>query len=193
MSKAISETELPGFTPGPETAADFRAALGRFATGVTVVTAWGQDGRPVGITANSFASVSLDPPLVLWSPARSSTRFAAFSEALGFSVHVLDDDQLDLARHFTRSGHWPEGHQPQLGAEGLPILPEALARFDCRTEARYDGGDHQILVGRVLHAHAREGQPLLFLRGKFGKFEPCPTAPAPEAKSPALDQNDERR
>lgn len=180
-----ADSYLPGFTPGPETAADFRAALGRFATGVTVVTAWGQDGRPVGMTANSFASLSLDPPLVLWSPARASMRFAAFSAAKGFSVHVLDDSQLDLARHFTKSGHFPEGSEPRRGADDLPILSEALARFDCRTEARYDGGDHQILVGRVLHAHARDGAPLLFLRGKFGSFEPCPTAPA--ASPPPTD------
>ncbi|MCR8725054.1 flavin reductase family protein [Frigidibacter sp. SLM-1] len=158
-----------GFTPGPETVHDFRHALGRFATGVTVVTAQGAKG-PVGITANSFASVSLDPPLVLWSPARASRRFEVFAGAAGYAIHILDAEQADLCRHFVRHGHAPEGMVWGKGEGGLPVLPDCLARFDCRAEAAHDGGDHLILVGRVTRAVVREGAPLVFLGGHYGSF-----------------------
>jgi flavin reductase (DIM6/NTAB) family NADH-FMN oxidoreductase RutF len=159
-----------GFTPGPETVRDFRHALGTFATGVTVVTAMGEAG-PVGITANSFASVSLDPPLVLWSPARASRRFPVFEEAAHFAIHILDARQEALAHHFVRHGHGPDDLRWATGAEGVPVLPECLARFDCAAWASYDGGDHAILVGRVLHAVVRPGRPLVFLGGAYGGFE----------------------
>ncbi len=158
-----------GFTPGPETVQHFRHALGRFATGVTVVSTQGPDG-PVGITANSFASVSLDPPLVLWSPARRSGRFAVFAAASGFAIHILDRRQEDLARHFTRHGHAPEGLAWVTGHGGLPVLPDCLARFDCAAAGAHDGGDHLILVGRVHHAVVRDGVPLAFLGGDYGGF-----------------------
>jgi flavin reductase (DIM6/NTAB) family NADH-FMN oxidoreductase RutF len=158
-----------GFTPGPETVRHFRHALGRFATGVTVVTATGAAG-PVGITANSFASVSLDPPLVLWSPARVSGRFPVFQSAGHYAIHILDAGQEWLARHFVRHGHAPEGAAWGEGAEGVPVLPDCLARFDCAAWARYDGGDHEVLVGRVLHAVVRQGTPLVFLGGAYGGF-----------------------
>ena len=158
-----------GFVPGPETVRHFRNALGRFATGVTVVTAEGPDG-PVGMTANSFASVSLDPALVLWSPARASGRFPVFAGAAQFAIHILDRAQEDLCRHFVRHGHAPDGMTWARGAEAMPVLPECLARFDCAVHARHDGGDHMILVGRVLHAVVREGTPLVFLGGDYGGF-----------------------
>lgn len=160
---------MPGFTPGPETVAHFRHALGRFATGVTVVTTEADQG-PVGITANSFASVSLDPPLVLWSPARASRRFAVFAAAERFAIHILDARQEDLCRHFVRHGHAPEGLAWQRGHGGVPVLPDCLARFDCALHARHDGGDHAILVGRVLHAVVGSGAPLVFLGGDYGGF-----------------------
>ena len=146
-----------------------RDAMGRFATGVTVVTCAG-GGGPVGITANSFASVSLDPPLVLWSIARSSTRFAAFHAAGAFVIHVLGEDERDLAARFTRGGAGFDGLDWQAGPEGAPVIAGTLARFDCRLEARHDGGDHVILVGRVGRAALRDGQPLLFSQGQFGGF-----------------------
>jgi flavin reductase (DIM6/NTAB) family NADH-FMN oxidoreductase RutF len=160
---------LPGFAPGPETVAHFRHALGRFATGVTVVTAMGATG-PVGITANSFASVSLDPPLVLWSPARASRRFEVFAGAPAFAIHILEARQEPLARHFVRHGHPPEGIGWQHGHRGVPVLPDCLARFDCALHACHDGGDHAILVGRVLHAVVGTGAPLVFLGGDYGGF-----------------------
>lgn len=150
----------PGFHPSPDSARAFRDALGAFATGVTVVTAQTPAGT-VGITANSFASLSLDPPLVLWSPARASRRFETFAAAGHFSIHILAEGQSDLARHFTRTGELPP--------EGLgPVL----ARFDCARHAVHDGGDHAIVVGRVLRAHHAPGAPLVFQGGRFGRFAP---------------------
>lgn len=150
-----------GFVPTAETQRAFRDALGAFATGVTVVTAQGSDGV-VGITANSFSSLSLDPPLVLWSPARSSRRFALFTEAPAFSIHVLAAGQDGVARHFTRQPDLPEGG-----------LGPVVARFDCAHHALHNGGDHAIVVGRVLTVWHAGGAPLVFHAGRFGGFAPA--------------------
>lgn len=147
----------------------FRAALGRYATGVTVVTTRSARG-PVGITANSFTSVSLDPPLVLWCPAKASARFSAFTGADHYAIHVLAADQLDLCHRFSRSGVDFRGLDPAETPEGLPLLHGCLARFDCAAHAAHDGGDHAILVGRVLRAFVRDGTPLLFWHGRYGDF-----------------------
>lgn len=157
------------FTPDSGRPEDFRAALGRYATGVTVVTTVGERG-PVGITANSFASVSLSPPLVLWCPARSSARFSAFTAAGHYAIHVLAADQLDLCRRFARAGGNFEGLDAGETPDGLPLLPGCLARFDCAAHAAHDGGDHAILVGRVIRAAMRDGDPLLFWGGRYGDF-----------------------
>jgi flavin reductase (DIM6/NTAB) family NADH-FMN oxidoreductase RutF len=147
----------------------FRAALGQFATGVTVVTTATADG-PQGFTANSFASVSLDPPLILWSPARASSRFAVFAAAQSFSVHVLGADHLDLARRFVRGGAGFAGLPHDVTDEGSPILAGTLARFDCVRHAAHDGGDHLIIVGRVLRFATDPGAPLVFQQGQYGGF-----------------------
>ena len=158
-------------TPGPDTARDFRTALGRFATGVTLVTCASPIG-PLGITANSFASLSLDPPLVLWSPARSSRRFDAFAQARHFAIHVLRDDQMALAQAFTHHGQAWDGVAWHPSPEGVPLLGDTLARFDCRAHALHDGGDHAIVVGEVARALLGEGAPLVFAGGGFGGFVP---------------------
>ena len=147
----------------------FRDALGRYATGVTVVTAQGPDG-PVGMTANSFTALSLDPPLVLWCPARRSARFAALTGASHYAIHVLAHDQLDLGLHFARYGDDFTGHSATQTSEGAPVLDGVLARFDCMAEAVHDGGDHAIVVGRVQRALFRDGAPLLFWGGLYGDF-----------------------
>ena len=157
--------------PGPDSARHFRDALGRFATGVTLVTCDSPIG-PLGITANSFASLSLDPPLVLWSPARSSRRFDAFAAAAHFAIHILRDDQLDLARAFTHHGQAWDGVAWHPSAEGVPLIDDTLARFDCRRHAIHDGGDHAIVVGEVTSAVIGEGAPLVFAGGGFGGFVP---------------------
>lgn len=159
------------FVPGPGCERALRDALGRFATGVTVITAPGASG-PVGITANSFTSLSLDPALVLWAPARASRRFDVFAAARHFAIHVLGAEQAALGRHFSRDGLDFDLPGVQQNAEGVPILPGCLAHFECRQEALHAGGDHAIVVGRVLRASLREGAPLVFSGGRYGGFSP---------------------
>jgi flavin reductase (DIM6/NTAB) family NADH-FMN oxidoreductase RutF len=156
------------FAPDADSRA-FRAALGRFATGITVITTLGPDG-PAGFTANSFASVSLDPPLVLWSPARTSQRFAIFAQAAHFTIHVLAADQAPMAARFLRGGDAFAGLDCATAPEGMPILPDVLARFDCAQHATHDGGDHLIILGRVLRATLQNGAPLVFSQGAYGAF-----------------------
>jgi flavin reductase (DIM6/NTAB) family NADH-FMN oxidoreductase RutF len=151
----------------------FRDVLGTFATGVTIVTAATPDG-PLGMTANSFASLSLDPPLVLWSPARASGRFAAFAAADRFAIHVLGADQHDLATGFGRHRAGPPGTLWEQGPDGPPLLPGCLARLICQTHASHDGGDHLLIIGRVLQASHRPGPPLVFHGGTWGGFQPHP-------------------
>ncbi len=146
----------------------FRAALSRYPTGVTVITCAGPDG-PVGITANSFASLSLDPPLILWSPAKSSRRAAAFVAAERFAVHVMGAEQRPAADAFTRSADafggldWRE-------ADGLPLIDGCLARLTCATHAVHDAGDHHLILGRVTAAQEREGAALVFAGGRYGEL-----------------------
>jgi flavin reductase (DIM6/NTAB) family NADH-FMN oxidoreductase RutF len=156
------EKRLPEFSDR-----DLRDALGRFATGVTVVTTMTARG-PLGITANSFASVSMHPPLVLWSPARKSRRFPAFEAASHFAVHVLADGQRALAERFSGPGEGFAGVDYEEGHGAVPLLPGCAARFECRHAAGYDGGDHLIVVGEVLRLRQADLAPLLYYRGRYG-------------------------
>lgn len=149
----------------------FRDALGRFATGVTVVTIDGPEG-PMGFTANSFAAVSLDPPLVLWSPAKSSSRYPHYAVARHYAIHVLDRDHAGWLARFNRGGEGFHGLSHEINAEGVPVIHGALARFDCTQHATHEGGDHLIVVGRVLRAAHRDGAPLVFAQGQYGGFVP---------------------
>lgn len=164
---AISQEQI--FIPDAANARTLRDALGSFTTGVAVVTAMTSAG-PTGMTVNSFASVSLDPPLVLWSPAKSSSRHALFATAEYFVIHVLSADQHHLASHFARSGSSLDGLECLFNAEGAPVIPTTLARFECRRSALHDAGDHTIIVGHVLRGAQRHGEPLCFSRGAFGHF-----------------------
>lgn len=159
----------PSFTPGAETARAFRDALGRFATGVVIITCATPDG-PTGFTANSFAALSLDPPLVLWSPAKSSSRHALMTAAEHFAIHVLRADQGALAGRFVRGGQGFAGLDHDTSPLGTPVVPDVLARFDCARHAIFDGGDHSIVVGRVLRAAMADGAPLVFSAGRYGTF-----------------------
>ncbi|PCJ05493.1 MAG: flavin oxidoreductase [Rhodobacteraceae bacterium] len=163
----MSETS---FIPGPETARAYRTALGCFGTGVTVVTTMTPRG-PLAITANSFTSVSMDPPLLLWCPAKSSLRHNAFVNAKDFTIHVMAEDQLDMAKHFSRNGEGFDAVDWQPNAAGTPTLPDCLARFECRHFACHPGGDHSILIGEVLEATTRPGQGLIFKHGLYGGFQ----------------------
>ncbi|RBI83683.1 flavin reductase [Rhodosalinus halophilus] len=157
------------FTPGPGQERALRDALGRFGTGVTVVTCATATG-PLGITANSFASVSLDPPLVLWSPAKNSSRYPFYAAARHFAVHVMGAEQSAISQGFARSGDAFDGIDWSENAEGVPVIAGCLARFDCEKVAEHEGGDHLIVVARVLRAEARDGPPLLFYSGRYGGF-----------------------
>lgn len=148
---------------------ELRRNLGQFATGVTVITCTDRNGTPCGITANSFASVSLEPPLVLWSVAKTCNSLGAYLEAEHFAIHVLTADQQDLSEHFARSDHTRfDQVEFALSDHGVPLLPGVLARFDCRRCRIHDGGDHHIIVGEVLTHQARRGEPLVFCQGSYG-------------------------
>jgi flavin reductase (DIM6/NTAB) family NADH-FMN oxidoreductase RutF len=145
-----------------------RAAFGHYATGVTIVTARRPSGEPVGMTANSFSSLSLDPPLLQWNIARTASNFAAFRAAPAFAIHVLHSGQQALARTFSaRDVDRFRGIETGIGRSGAPLLPDFHACFDCETYARHEGGDHLIIVGRVVSWEQREGSPLIFYRGRF--------------------------
>lgn len=161
------------FVPGPGNAAAYREALGAYGTGVTVVTTLGPRG-PLAMTANSFTSVSLDPPLVLWCPARASARHDAFAQAPGFVIHVMGEGQQDLAAHFSRGGEDFSALAVGTTDSGLPTLPGCLARFECTAHALHDGGDHSIVVGRVRRVWHRPGPGLVFKRGQYGGFAGLP-------------------
>ena len=144
----------------------FRDALGAYATGVAVVTVASDDG-PIGITANSFASVSLDPPLVLWSPAKASQRFKYFTGAQDFAIHVLDGHQQAICNGFTKDRSAFGGLDCDTSPTGVPLINGCLARFECELQAEHDAGDHVIIVARVKNASVRQGLPLLFQAGRF--------------------------
>ena len=143
--------------------------MGMFATGVTIVTARAANGRLVGLTANSFNSVSLHPPLVLWSLARAAGSMAVFSTGSHYAINVLAADQRELAERFAARGvdRWiGVTHAP--GVAGAPLLAGAAATFECYNRSRYEEGDHVIFVGEVeCCTHRGDAAPLLFHGGKF--------------------------
>lgn len=151
-----------------------RRVLGQFATGVTVVTTRDANG-PLAMTANSFASVSLDPPLVLWSPARASRRCASFAAAGHSSIHILRDTQREMALQLARDGRDFAGIDWDPGDGGTPLITGCLARLDLTPHAQHDGGDHLILVGRVVRTVSGDGVPLVFAQGRYGRPAPFVT------------------
>ena len=153
---------------------EFRTALGMFATGVTIVTARTSDGQVIGLTANSFNSVSLDPPLVLWSLAKAAASLEAFRAGSHYAVNVLAADQKSLAERFALRGadRWT-GVEFTDGMGGSPLLTGAAATFECFNRSRYDEGDHVIFVGEVERCSWRAGaSPLLFHGGRFYNEHP---------------------
>ena len=147
---------------------EFRAALGSFATGVTIVTTHSKNGDDIGVTANSFNSVSLDPPLVLWSLAKNALSLDAFSESGYFTVHILTAAQDALSNQFAKRGvNKFADIAITRGVGNTPLLPDCAARFQCRTEFRYEGGDHVIFVGHVEAYDYSNHSPLLFHGGRY--------------------------
>lgn len=149
----------------------FRNALGSFATGVTIVTTLSPDGADVGVTANSFNSVSLDPPMILWSLGKNSTSLDAFMAAEHFAVHILAMEQESLSGRFAKSNTDKfSGLTVERGFGGIPLLPGCSARFQCRVAYRHEGGDHIILVGEVEDFDHNGHPPLAFHGGRYGMF-----------------------
>jgi flavin reductase (DIM6/NTAB) family NADH-FMN oxidoreductase RutF len=150
---------------------DFRNALGTYGTGVTIITATAADGKPYGITCNSFASVSLNPPLVLWSLGVYSSSLVVFQNASHFTVHVLGTSQQALANKFAKSSEDKfAGVDWTPGLGNAPVLAESVANFQCRSVNRYYGGDHVIFLGAVEAYAYNAKEPLLFARGTYGQF-----------------------
>jgi flavin reductase (DIM6/NTAB) family NADH-FMN oxidoreductase RutF len=166
-----AESSTTDYFPVPEAPSpqSLRAALGRFATGVTIVTAKAGNGRLVGLTANSFNSVSLNPPLVLWSLSRAAASMATFAEGSHYAINVLAASQRELAERFAAKGvdRW-EGVQFTEGISGAPLLEGSVAVFECFNRSRYEEGDHVIFVGEVERcAHRMQVPPLLYHGGRF--------------------------
>jgi 3-hydroxy-9,10-secoandrosta-1,3,5(10)-triene-9,17-dione monooxygenase reductase component len=150
--------------------ARFREALGHFATGITIVTAT-EEGKPVGFSCQSFAALSLDPPMVILAPARSSTSWPRIAAAGSFCVNILADHQDELCRAFAVSGGDKfAGVEWTPGVTGAPLITGSLATVECTLGAIYDGGDHELVTGHVVDLGLGEGSPLLFYRSGYGHF-----------------------
>ena len=150
-------------------ARQLRDALGRFATGVCLITVVTESGQALALTANSFSSVSLDPPLVLWSLQNSSDVYDTYASASEFAINVLALEQLDLSNLYARKGeHLLDPAHYTLGEHGAPVIRDALVAFECGQHATHEGGDHLIIIGEVRSVTAREeGVPLLFFGGAY--------------------------
>ena len=174
----------------PESQASFdvrrlRDALGRFATGVSIVTSAAADGRYIGLTVNSFSSVSLDPPLVLWSLSSRSASLPCFKEASHFAIHVLSDRQRELAERFASNVRERfDGITVREGAGRTPLLDGCAARFNCKVVDIIEAGDHHIFLGEVVDLYDAEAESgsLLFYRGRL---QTCPVDGGPKALAPA--------
>ena len=170
MSVDVKSKDLLQATP-PVTADRFRSAMGHFLTGVTIVTTRGESGEPYGLTVSSFNSVSLAPPLILWSLDLGNDRAALFRASAGFTVNVLPAGCEDLIRTFAApeaerfantAWHW--------GVTGQPVLDDAIASFECRLWAEYPGGDHAIFVGEVMDLATRDGAAAAYFKGRLGTY-----------------------
>lgn len=156
------------FEPNAQNTRLLRDAFGQFATGITIVTAMSETAA-VAITANSFTSVSLEPPIILWSVNKSSHRFPHFQQAKHFAVHVLASDQNDLCWQVAKDVTALNGLDYRTNQFGVPLIDNCLARFECETYTQHPAGDHELMLGRVLRAEQNENRKALtFFQGKVG-------------------------
>ena len=181
MPNDIEKSASPGSHAAPSKSTadeafnsrDLRSALGCFATGVTIITARSREGKLVGLTANSFTSVSLDPPLVLWSASLYAQSLRAFQEGTHFVVNILAHDQIPLSQRFARQHEDKFAEVDHIIPEcGAPVVIGAAAHFECRNEYRHYGGDHIIFIGHVERFAYTTKPTLLFCRGKYMRGEP---------------------
>ena len=155
-------------SPQPISALEFRESLSMFATGVTIVTACHTDGEPVGMTASSFNSVSMDPPLVLWSVTKENLSAEIFKAAEFFAIHILASDQIDLSNRFAQRGGDKFGAtEYELDGNGVPLIADVVCRLDCHNWQTYEGGDHWIIVGEVRGIEKNNREPLVFSAGSY--------------------------
>jgi len=149
----------------------FREIMGQFATGVTVITTIGDNGAPVGMAVNSFASVSLDPPLVVWSINLNAPSLSAFRGHPSFAINIMCEQSKDLALNFARPSDNKFADVAWSGGlDGVPVLDAASTVIQCRTDMRIPGGDHEMYLGRVFDFHKTDKAPLIFHKGKFAKL-----------------------
>jgi len=175
-STPSAATALPAMTEF--SSVDFRRCLGEFITGVTVITTVGLDGKRYGLTANSFSSVSLDPPLILWSLRLNATNFPIYSTAETFAVNILAEDQVDVSNRFAKSGPDRfEGVAFSEGTDGLPLIDGCVAQLECKREATYPGGDHVVFIGRVQRIRNAGRKPLALRSGKYMVVHPHEPVP----------------
>jgi flavin reductase (DIM6/NTAB) family NADH-FMN oxidoreductase RutF/DNA-binding MarR family transcriptional regulator len=183
-SATTATTGTASTAPTPEAKRALRQSLGQFATGVAIMTAQAKE-QSAGVTVNSFASVSLDPPLVLWSIAKTSQSYPVFMAASHFVIHVLTSDQMELASRFARSGAEKfAGLESKAGPSGAPLLDGCAAVFECAADTFHDAGDHTILIGRV-ERHQHQDRPLLlFAKGRYGLGVEHPDLPTQPGTGP---------
>ena len=167
-SEGVRGAAVRELEPGELGPDELRQALGRFVTGVTIVTCRDENGAPVGLTANSFNALSLDPPLVLWSLREASASIAAFTTASHFAVNVLSADQVDLSRRFARpsSAKFDEGEWSD-GQGGAPLLAGCVAVFECRRRSHHPAGDHVLFIGEVERIGGSASTPLVYHAGHY--------------------------
>ncbi len=158
---------------------ELRRTLACFPTGVTVVTAVAPNGEYVGLTVNSFNSLSLDPPLVLWSLTAASRSMAAFEQATHFAINILAEDQVEISRLFSsKSTHKFENMELKPGIGGAPLIADCAAYIECRSHSRQRGGDHMLFIGEVERHRASSKRPLVFLHGHYACIDGPPPAPS---------------
>jgi len=168
MTAISTQADLPSVDPD-----ELRRCLGSFVTGVTVMTALDEDGNLVGMTANSFTSLSLDPPLIVWSLRLSSRSFNTYQSAARFTVNILAEDQVDISNRFASSGvDRFEGVAYTPGLGGVPLINGCVSYLECSLEASYPGGDHVLFIGRVERIHTHEGRPLAYGSGGYLSVQP---------------------
>jgi flavin reductase (DIM6/NTAB) family NADH-FMN oxidoreductase RutF len=171
QARGTGTVSIEASKPRALEARHFRDVLGSFTTGVVVVTTVGEDGRPIGLTVNSFNSVSIDPPLILWSLALKSPSLGAFRAHEHFAINILAEDQEALCRQFaTPAADKFRNTRFDAGVTGVPVLHGTAAHLECRTYARYPGGDHEIYVGEVMAVQDRGSPPLVYHRGSVRRL-----------------------
>jgi flavin reductase (DIM6/NTAB) family NADH-FMN oxidoreductase RutF len=167
----MNSPTLPATVTGGISVEEFRASMSCFATGIVIVTALDPDGNPVGMTVDSFNSVSMNPPLVLWSLDLNAPSLPAYRAHPSFIVNVMSDQQLGLCQRFAQSGADKfAGIDWKPGLNGSPILPDTVATIQCAAYRRYEGGDHEIHLGQVMASRISDRTPLIYSRGQFGTF-----------------------